>query len=112
AWRPSARHSVDKDRRVRVVEQREREVESTDAEIGDTDAVGLRPCRQPLRDRNTESVVPEKDIPDPGHQYVALTHVWVSSPGSSGSMSSRLKKKRCPGWRIAPRSRPGSSSTS
>src|SRR6202035_3669563 len=106
-----AGHGVDQDRRGRVVEDRKGEVEPTNAEIDDADALCVLPGREQACNLDAESVVAQEDVADSRDQDGALAH-GCSSTGSTRSRSSRPKQKRCPGCRSAPRSLPGSSSTS
>ena len=78
---------------------------------------GSSPAQQPLGDLDSEGVVAQEDVADAGDEDARPIHDPSGKPAShvqhadSGSTSSGRKKKRCPGWRSAPRSRPGSSST-
>src|SRR5207253_8242495 len=75
------------------------EVEAADAVVRHLHAVRQQAPVQPGDDLYPEAVVTEEDVADARHEDL-----------HSGSTSERRKKKRWPGWRISPRSRPGSSS--
>src|SRR5580700_643956 len=100
AWSFSAGQGIDDDYAIPGIEQRVSQVESTNAKIFNRYGFRHLPLAQGLSYVYPEAVVPEEDIAYAGNENL-----------HAGSTSSGEKKKRCPGWRIMPNSRPGSSST-
>ena len=98
---------IDQDRRIIAVKQRIGEIDPANAKIHHFDAGWKRALCQTPRDLHAEGVVTLEDITDTGDEDLA--HVPLSSP--AGSISSGEKKKRWPGIRSRPNSRPGSASS-
>ena len=105
----AARRGVEQHRRVLAVAQRVREVHAADAEVDDLDA-----GRQ-LAPREPRARARRRSRRRRGRRCRSRPRGRAprgrGRPSASGSTSSGEKKKRWPGWRRSPRSRPGSSST-
>src|ERR1700730_3721893 len=107
ARRRAAPGCIDQDRRVIAVKKSIGEIDSANPEIHHFDAGWKRALSQTLHDLHAESVVPLENVSDAGDEDLA--HVQLSFP--AGSISSGEKKKRWPGIRARPNSRPGSASS-
>jgi hypothetical protein len=81
------------------------EVEAANAEIDDARFRGQVAGCKAAGDFDAESIVAEEDVADAGDEDGGLDGF-----GACACRDLRVLRERWPGWRIMPRSRPGSSS--